>query len=697
MKRLLGTSIRLKLTVATQLPLLAAIAICWLLGASIITSRFSSQALQTVASNLNSAHEILLVDLARLSDIIRLTGQSPELTTLLADPALNPVIPQLHTTLKNERLSFLTVVDRYGFVRYRTANPMISGDPHTDETIIANSITGKSVRHFLPDYKYLGGEKLVSDALKGAPNSGIIMLSTAQAQHENPKLATAMKLPLRPTENSRLHTNKVEERALFQVAAAPVIASDGSVAGAVYGGVLLNGDNHLVDRITRVVFQHGKTDIRARGNAGIFLDDVQIATSLLDEQGKPTLGTLMSEEVFTSISHGKSWVGSTSVLNSRYFTACEPLRDLRGAIVGALYVGMPEAPLLELRRQVNLIFAALLVFVSMIGVALSAWLGANLSRPIRALEEGVRRITSGENLPDIDVISHDEIASLAVEFNTMKKRLQGRDQENQVLNRTLEQKVLERTAQLEEKSLQLLNAQKDLAQSERLAGIGLLASGVAHEINNPMAIIRGNAELLEMSARLDDSDQSEVGTIIQQVGRVERIVSNLLTFAGAKKKEVRTFHIEALLDDILNQIGHQIPLDRYHIERNYQKKVEDDIEGDENQLRQVFTNLIINGLQAMDTEGTLTVSTMIDRGAECCSVTIADSGSGIPAEAQDKLFTPFFTTKSNGTGLGLAVSYGIVKDHGGDIWVESKSGQGARFIVVLPVRQARVTPVEIHD
>lgn len=129
------------------------------------------------------------------------------------------------------------------------------------------------------------------------------------------------------------------------------------------------------------------------------------------------------------------------------------------------------------------------------------------------------------------------------------------------------------------------------------------------------AIIRGNAELLEMSGRLNDSDQSEVETIIRQVGRVKRIVSNLLTFAGTKKTVMRHFHIEALLEDILDQIGHQISLDSYRIERQFQTTGGDDLEGDEDQLRQVFTNLIVNGLQAMEAGGTVTVSIVIEQEA----------------------------------------------------------------------------------
>jgi two-component system NtrC family sensor kinase len=660
MKRL-HSSIRLKLTVATLVPLLTAIAVCWVIGASIITTRFSSQALQTVESNLNSAHEIFLADLSRLTDIIRLTSQSPELVAALASPVADASVLPLQTILRNERLSFLTVVDRYGFVRYRAANPALNGDSRKDD-------------------------KLIADALKGASGNGVIQLTAAQAGRENPLLPSRMTLPVKVTAHARRYTKQLEERCLFQVAAAPVLAEDGSVAGVIYGGVLLNNDNHLVERMTQVVFQRGETDVRAPGNATIFLDDVRIATTVLDQQGKPAIGTLMSEEVFSAISRGSSWVGSAFVLNSRYFTAYEPLRDLRGGVIGALYVGMPEKPLLQLRSQINLIFSAVLILVSMIGIMLSAWLGNNLSSPIRALEEGARRVASGEVLPDISVVGRDEIAALASEFNVMKHRLAEREAENQSLNRTLEQKVQERTAQLEEKGQQLLNTQKNLALAERLAGIGLLASGVAHEINNPLAIIRGNAELLEMSPRLDDSDQSEVETIIRQVGRVERIVSNLLTFARANKKVNRPFQIEALLEDILNQIGHQIPLEPYSIERRYQ--MADAIqEGDEDQLRQVFTNLIVNALQAMEGGGTLEVSTAIDSESRFCSVTIRDSGSGIPAEIRGKLFTPFFTTKPRGTGLGLAVSYGIVKDHGGDIRVESEAGQGAAFTVVLPVRQ----------
>lgn len=352
----------------------------------------------------------------------------------------------------------------------------------------------------------------------------------------------------------------------------------------------------------------------------------------------------------------------------------------------AIYLKLPQLPLFDLHSRIHIVFTAILLFVTLIGVGISAWLGSSLSRPIKAVEEGARLLALGENIPDIVVGGHDEISVMAEEFNIMKHRLIEREAEIMMLNWTLEEKVAERTAQLEEKNQWLLVAQQELARAERLVGIGMLASGVAHEINNPLAIIRGNAELLEMSPRLNESDQSEVDTIIQQVGRVERIVSNLLTFARTKKKSVRPFRIHVLLDDILEQIGHQISLENYRIERRYEMTA-DSIEGDEDQLRQVFTNLIVNGLQAMETGGTLTVATADDRQSGNCTVTIRDSGPGIAPDVQEKLFTPFFTTKAHGTGLGLAVSYGIVKDHEGEIKVDSPAGQGAAFTVLLPLRQ----------
>ncbi|RII26922.1 MAG: histidine kinase [Geobacter sp.] len=654
-------SIRLKLTAATLVPLMTAIALCWVIGASIITDRIFSQAQQAVETDLNSAHEIFLGELNHLTDNARSTGQSPDLAIALRDNTPLQAVPSLQVIIRNEQLSFLTITDRFGMVRYRATNPNVTGDT-------------------------LANDKLIKDAMAGAIASGLTLLSPEQAGQENPRLPQEMTIAVKATPHARLYSTKAEQRGMFLVAAAPVKSASGELCGVVYAGQLLNGDNSLVDRITRVIFRQKNTAAAATGGATLFLNDVRIATSVLDENKQRAIGTLMSEEVYDSVSKGEKWIGRAFVLNDWHFSAYEPVRDYRGSVIGALYVGTPEKPYLLIRSHFDMIFTGVLIFVTLIGVSLSAWLATSLASPIRMLEDAARRLAAGEQPPDIVVGGHDEISLMAEEFNIMKHRLIEREEENLALNRTLEQKVIERTNQLEVKSEQLLAAQKELAHSERLAGIGMLASGVAHEINNPLAIIRGNAELLEMMDDSDSDRSEEVETIIKQATRIERIVRNLLTFSRSSIKRVTSFSLVGLLDDILDQIGHQIPLEGYTIERHY-TDAGIATEGDQDQLRQVFTNLVLNGLQAMKDGGLLVVDAALDQAADLCFVTITDNGPGIEPALQEKLFTPFFTTKDEGTGLGLAISYGIVRDHCGEIRVQSEPGKGTTFTVILPVRQ----------
>ena len=164
-------------------------------------------------------------------------------------------------------------------------------------------------------------------------------------------------------------------------------------------------------------------------------------------------------------------------------------------VIGAstLYLGIVDQTFSDLPSRIYIMFSVILLFVTVIGVSLSAWLGSSLARPIKAVEEGARLLALGEHIPDIVVGGHDEISVMAEEFNMMKHRLIEREDEILSLNRTLEEKVATRTEQLNEKTQWLLVAQQELARAERLVGIGLLASGVAHEINSPLAIIRGNA------------------------------------------------------------------------------------------------------------------------------------------------------------------------------------------------------------
>jgi two-component system, NtrC family, sensor kinase len=189
---------------------------------------------------------------------------------------------------------------------------------------------------------------------------------------------------------------------------------------------------------------------------------------------------------------------------------------------------------------------------------------------------------------------------------------------------------------------------------------------------------------LQLSLPDADPNREEVDTIFSQVKRVERIVANLLKFARRERREQGTVALNSMLHEILGQIGHQEPLDGILVHARYAAEVEL-VSGDGGQLHQVFTNLVLNAVQAMrDGGGVLTVESSQGPQGEGFQVRVSDTGVGIAAENLNQIFNPFFTTKVSGTGLGLSLSYGIIKEHGGSIDVTSHPGGGTSFCVTLP-------------
>jgi len=643
-------SIRHKLIFATLTPLCVAIMLCWLIGSLLITDRIFRQAQLNVIRDLNLARKVYLDELNHLDSVVKGAALTPELVPRFDYIRNERKKTMLQQLMQTENLSFLNVIDEKGVVRYRTANPQQRGDSLKDDPIVAR-------------------------ALAGELTGGAQVYSQERLNLENQSLASGAMITLMQTPRARTVVHNTEQRGLILVSAAPLLDKGGKVVGALQAGFMLNNDSRVVDTITHTVF-----DQDGKGTATIFLGDVRIATNVRDTSGDRAIGSIMSQEVAgVVLNQGKSWNDRAFVYSDWYISAYEPIRDPSGKVVGALYVGMPEKPLLDMKKKLNLIFGGVLLLVALIGITLATWISNRMARPVRALADAARRVATGQRIKPIVVTSNDEIGQLANEFNTMTREVA-------LLNQTLEQKVEERTRDLEEKNAQLLIAHTELCRAERLVGLGMLAAGVAHEINNPLAVIRGNAELLQSSIPQGSESREEADAIVEEAIRIERIVNNLRVFSRNGMKGLSTFSLGKMLDAILNQIGHQIPLDSYRVMRSYRKN-NVEIGGDMDQLRQVFTNLIINGLQAMPDGGVLTVNTEPDQTEQRVMVTVQDNGCGIEDKDKERLFTPFFSTKPHGTGLGLAVSYGIVRDHGGDIRFESRAGEGTTFTVLLPLRQ----------
>jgi signal transduction histidine kinase len=236
---------------------------------------------------------------------------------------------------------------------------------------------------------------------------------------------------------------------------------------------------------------------------------------------------------------------------------------------------------------------------------------------------------------------------------------------------------------LQEQMEQLHAAQTQLLQSARLAAVGELAAGVAHELNNPLTSILGYAELALSEASADNPCRKDVQTIASEAQRARDIVSNLLSFSRQTAPEMRPADINRVLQETLAVIRYRLEKRGVHVEEQYATGIAP-LLLDERQMKQVFLNLITNAIQVMPQGGTLSVQTAhVGPGV---TISIADTGVGIPTEIQERIFDPFFTTQPSATGLGLSVSLGIVQEHGGRITVDSQEGRGSTFTVWLPIR-----------
>ncbi|RMH18804.1 MAG: GAF domain-containing protein [Acidobacteria bacterium] len=227
-----------------------------------------------------------------------------------------------------------------------------------------------------------------------------------------------------------------------------------------------------------------------------------------------------------------------------------------------------------------------------------------------------------------------------------------------------------------------------LHRADRLAAVGQLAAGVAHEVRNPLTAIRSTMQYLMRSFDPQDAKHAMVGELIGEVDRINATISDLLSLARAGTFERAALDLVALLEQTLGLIEVQARKHGVAIEQRVERRPLI-IEADANQIKQLFLNLILNALQAMPGGGRIRVAVAVeeggDRGPEVARVTIADDGAGIPRQHLDRVFDPFFTTKHEGTGLGLAICHGIVERHGGEIELDSIEGEGTTASIRLPL------------
>lgn len=335
----------------------------------------------------------------------------------------------------------------------------------------------------------------------------------------------------------------------------------------------------------------------------------------------------------------------------------------------------------------GILFIAILVIAYVVGL---------VTRPVKILLNATDRISRGDLTHNVDINIGDEIGQLAKTFNKMVDSLRQSRNEIEEYNRNLEQKIVQRTVELEETQAQLL-------QSEKMSAIGQLAAGVAHELNNPLGGILGYAQIaLEKMKKVDAANpiRAELANyerylteIEKQARRCKNIVQNLLRFSRLPRRvEFEYVDANRVITDTATFVEHQMHMNQIDLKLELASKLPT-VHGNAGQLQQVFTNLIINAMHASSPGSEIIIKTQsspaLGEFGGAVEIQFIDQGCGIPRENLKKIFEPFFTTKElgKGTGLGLSVSYGIIRDHGGEIRVLSTVGKGSIFTVVIPLQK----------
>jgi signal transduction histidine kinase len=327
------------------------------------------------------------------------------------------------------------------------------------------------------------------------------------------------------------------------------------------------------------------------------------------------------------------------------------------------------------------------LFALVLTVILSLVINFSLSRlvtkPIKNLALAMDKIRMSKAGKEIEVSADDEIGALARSFNQMSLALQEREEELQKYTTELEQMVDERTKKLKE-------SQSHLIQTEKLASMGKLSGFIAHEINTPIGIIVSRIECILMDATGSGYPESlikDIEILKKHSQRISDITNNILAFSRKSSVEFSATDINKVINDVLLFLEKQFSSQNVYFRKELNNNIPA-IEGNANQLRQVLFNVLNNAKDAMPEGGEIVIKTQ-HAGDRKIKVLIIDSGVGIPEINLDKIFDPFFTTKEEGkgTGLGLSVVYGIIKDHNGEINIESKRGKGTTFEIQLPVNE----------
>ncbi len=518
------------------------------------------------------------------------------------------------------------------------------------------------------------------------PSAALALFSADDLASQSPALADQARLRLVPTKAARPITRDTETRGMVLLTAHRLDRDD----AVLVGGRLLNRNLDFIDTINALIYRDAEGGVSRAGTTTLFLDDVRISTNVRLFEGSRALGTRVSEVVWRSvIERGETWLDRAFVVNDWYISGYLPVTDIAGDRIGMLYTGFLQAPFTAERNKT--IVTLILAFVAVVGLSFPIFLrlARGVFRPLEQMSETMERVEKGALDARIGAVkARDEIGAVARHLDRLLDQAQERDEALRAYAGKLNELVDQRTEELREVNRKLEATFQQLVMSEKLAAVGEITAGVAHEINNPVSVIQGNLDVLRQElGHAQTAHKTELDLIDAQTHRINIIVGKLLNFTrqGEMSDAASVVDLKTVVQDA--QVLVAADLRKHDIATKEHHRPAPSVRIVASELQQVLVNLMINAAQAMPGGGTITLETGPARreGVAGAEVSVADTGTGIDADKIAHVFDPFFTTKpAEGTGLGLSISQSLISRAGGLISVRSEKGRGSNFSVWLP-------------
>ena len=592
------------------------------------------EARQRISANMSIAMSIYESAKDNLKYVTR--DQNRRVATLIMEDQLDLLRNEYAKIVPQNKFDFFIITDPGGRVIISMKNPSLEGYNFSRDLLIRRAMTGQ-----------------------------VSVCAEVMGEYELAKfgLLEKARIPgVSPTEALLVRTSQ------------PLYNTNEIIVGTITAGYLMNNNNgFIIDKITE-----GSDMV-----ASVFLGIARVASNVPQINNVQVLGTKLPVEVSDPVlKENRMHIGRLTVSDEWYLAGYAPILDINDKPIGILGIGIPNKRIFGMRDR--LLYLFVLGVILSIGLAMVFGLmrGSHIVRSIRKLRSGIAAFGSGDlNYRIIDINSGDEIEELADFFNQTMLQLQLTKKELAQSSR----KVAHLTDEMVRSAQQLDEVHKQLLEYERLAAMGRMATVINHELRNIFAEIQASASSLKavVDKNMPQGSQS-IREIEQGLMYANEVLNNVLRLSIPKRPTFIDVDIGSLIEELFKNPKLQglIRENRVKVVTKIEPRLPT-VKADGLQLREVLSILATNAAQAMEEGGTLTVNASLDHTK--IVIDVADTGPGIPADVKENLFTPFFTTKHRGLGLGLCISKEVIKAHHGTLEVLTEVGKGTTFSIRLPV------------